>query len=147
MVFPLVFFIVLCQYIDMKCVFCSSTNTSTTNSRSTRSQTQTWRRKHCKKCKRVFTTFEKPDMKHLAITKDNSASPYHRSQLYMSIAQSFQGNNRDYSLIDMLVDTVEIKLLKQKDTTIASKELARLTLATIKPIDKKAYLHYLAEHS
>ncbi len=86
-------------------------------------------------------------MQHVAITKNNSASPYHRSQLYMSIAQSFQGNSKDYALIDKLADTVEIKLLEQNDATVSSKELASLTLATIKPIDKKAYLHYLAEHS
>lgn len=86
-------------------------------------------------------------MQHLAITKGNTVTPYYRSQLYMSIAQSFQGNTTNYALLDKLVDTVEIKLLQQKYTTVSSKELSQLTLATIKPIDRKAYLHYLAEHS
>ncbi len=86
-------------------------------------------------------------MQHLAVKKDNTVIPYRRSQLYLSIARSFQGKAINYELIDKLADTLEVKLLKLQLLTIPSNRLSQLVLETLKPIDKKAYLHYLAEHS
>lgn len=131
----------------MKCVYCSANKTSITNSRSTKSQTQTWRRHYCTKCKRSFSSFEKPDMNHLAIKKSDSLSPYHRSKLYLSLTRSFQNQEPNYHLLDNLIDSIEVKLLAQASQTIPASTLYELVLQTLKPISKSAYLHYLAAHT
>ena len=131
----------------MKCVYCSAKKTTIPNSRSTKLQTQTWRRHYCTQCKRTFTTFEKPDMKHLAIDTDGALNPYSRGKLYLSIARSFQTKQPDYKLLDTIVDTIEIKLLKLSTPTLTNHIVAEITLTTLKPLNKRAYLHYLADHT
>lgn len=131
----------------MKCVYCNNPKTSITNSRSTKSQTQTWRRHYCQECKRTFTTFEKPDMKHIAVKSEVNLAPYSRSKLQLSIIRSFQDTTLDYQLIDNITDTVEIKLLNLSSTTLSPLIICETSLKTLKPIDKRAYLHYLAAHT
>lgn len=131
----------------MICVYCNTPKTSITNSRSTKSHTQTWRRHYCQACKRTFTTFEKADMKHLAVKTKDKLSPYSRSKLQLSIIRSFQDTSLDYQLIDTLTDTVEIKLLKLANLTLDVHIISEIVMNTLKAIDKKAYLHYLAAHT
>ncbi len=133
----------------MKCPICGSTGLKTTNTRSTRSQTQTWRRKECKKCHSVITTYERPDMAWLAI-KDSlkgSQEPYKRFLLSKSVFDTFDNENVSAVDIDSLVDSVEIKLINSKKTTIDKKELIATVLKSLKPVSINAYMRYLAAHT
>jgi len=86
-------------------------------------------------------------MKHLAIDTDGALNPYSRGKLYLSIARSFQTKQPDYKLLDTIVDTIEIKLLKLSTPTLTNHIVAEITLTTLKPLNKRAYLHYLADHT
>jgi transcriptional regulator NrdR family protein len=86
-------------------------------------------------------------MKHLAIEKDNKLTPYSRSLLELSIIEAFRGVELDHQLIDTLTDTLEIKLLNLSQSTIAAGTVSEVVLHTLKPINKRAYLHYLADRS
>jgi transcriptional repressor NrdR len=131
----------------MNCVYCKSKKTAITNSRATKNQTQTWRRHYCNTCKRSFSSFEKPDMKHLAIDTNGALKPYSRSKLYLSVTRSFQEVGIDHELLDSLNDTIEVKILSLSTPTLTSQTITELVLQTLKPISKRAYLHYLAAHS
>lgn len=133
----------------MKCPFCGSTDLNTTNSRSTRSNTQTWRRKECQKCHSTITTYEKPDMAWLNI-KDSARSsqmPYKRFLLSKSILEAFGSQDSSETDVDSLVDSIEIKLIGRKKTTIERQELIAIVLKTVKPVSINAYMHYLAAHT
>ncbi len=133
----------------MKCPICGSTGLKTTNTRSTRYGTQTWRRKECKKCHSVITTYERPDMAWLAI-KDSprgAQAPYKRFLLSKSIFDTFDSENATAIDIDSLVDSVEIKLITSKKTTIDKQELIATVLKSLKPVSISAYMRYLAAHT
>lgn len=133
----------------MKCPICGSTDLKTTNTRSTRYQTQTWRRKECKKCHSVITTYERPDMAWLMI-KDSprgAQKPYKRFLLSKSIFDTFDNENTSTADIDSLVDSVEIKLITSKKTTIDKQELIATVLKSLKPVSINAYMRYLAAHT
>lgn len=147
--YPLVFFTVICQYIDMKCPICGSKGLKTTNSRPTLSGNQTWRRKQCPKCQSSITTYEKADLGWLSI-KDNSGSSmktYKKALLYKSLIDSLDANELHEIDVDNLIDSIEQKIVSKHKTIITKKELIKIVLDTIKPISLKAYIKYLTNHS
>lgn len=133
----------------MKCPICGSIALKTVNSRSTRSNTQTWRRKECQKCHSVITTYEKPDMSWLSVinTTKNLQTPYKRFLLSKSVLDAFNNENSPEADVDSLVDSIEIRLINNKKTTISHEELIAMVLSTLKPISIKAYMYYLASHA
>jgi transcriptional regulator NrdR family protein len=133
----------------MKCPKCHSKKLKTTNSRSTRSDYQTWRRKGCLACGFTVTTYEKPDLAWLSIqdTFSNKRSPYRRFLLTISILEAFDPKNRPDEAIDNMVDTIELKLIALKNPIINTQELVAITLKTLKPVNINAYMHYLATHT
>ncbi len=129
----------------MKCIYCGFPSTAVTNSRKTRSSSQTWRRRKCGDCEQIFSTYEKPDLSSLTIqSARNSASPYQRFVLTTSILAVFELNKGHKVDIDALIDTIELKLVRLSQNTITSQQLAYLVLATLKPVDVSAYMRYLA---
>lgn len=133
----------------MKCPICGSTALKTTNSRSTRSQTQTWRRKECKNCQSTITTYEKPDMAWLSIKDPAKAiqTPYKRFLLSKSILDAFDIENTTEIDVDAVIDSIEIRLINSKKTTIDKQEMIATVLKTLKPISINAYMRYLAGHT
>lgn len=133
----------------MKCPICGSTGLKTTNSRPTRSQTQTWRRKECKSCQSTITTYEKPDMAWLSIKDPLKATqtPYKRFLLSKSVLDAFDIENPTETDVDDVIDSIEMKLMNSKKTIIDKQELIAITLKTLKPISINAYMRYLAGHT
>lgn len=133
----------------MKCPICGSTALNTTNSRSTRSNTQTWRRKKCQKCHSTITTYEKPDMSWLNIQDASRAhqEPYKRFLLNKSVLNAFANQSGVEADIDSLVDSIEVRLISNKKTSISREELVMLVLKTLKPVSINAYMSYFASHT
>jgi len=147
--YPLVFFIVVCQYIYMKCPICGSKGLKTTNSRPTQSGNQTWRRKQCPKCHSSITTYEKADLSWLNIKDNTGASmqTYKKAALYKSLIDSLDSNELHEIDVDNLIDSIEQKIVSMHKTVINKNELIKIVLSTLKPISLKAYIKYLTSHS
>lgn len=146
--YPLVFFIVVCQYVDMFCLFCNNESTDVVNTRLTRGGARVWRRRKCNVCGKVLTTYERPNMAFLTILSPNGQeTPYSRSKLFYSLCKAFKGSGGDISQVDGLMDTIEVKLIKEKKTIVTSQRLIRLILVAIKPVSLSAFMYFLASHS
>lgn len=132
----------------MKCPICGNKGLKTTNSRSTKSGTQTWRRKSCQKCYATVTTYEKPSMGWLSIKYPvrNSSSPYSRSVLTKSIIMVFDDSELPSMDIDLLIDNIEQKIVSSRITILPNNELIKIVLNTIRPISIRAAVKYLASH-
>jgi transcriptional regulator NrdR family protein len=132
----------------MKCPICGSTGLKTTNSRSTKSGTQTWRRKECKKCHSSITTYEKPDMGWLNIkyAAKNTSLPYNRSILNKSILMVFDNDELQNINIENVLDTIEQKIVSTRKTIITNLELIKIVLNTLQPISTNATIKYLANY-
>ncbi len=130
----------------MKCPICGSTGLKTTNSRSTKMGTQTWRRKECQKCHSSITTYEKADLSWLYIkNKSQSTSEkYNRSILTKSILLSFDDHELEAINIENVLDTIEQKIVSMHKTTLQKNELIKIVLNTLAPISANATIKYLA---
>lgn len=107
-----------------------------------------WRRRKCNVCGKVLTTYERPDMTFLSISCPNGPeTSYSRSKLFYSLCRAFAAGDEDITLVDGLMDTIEVKLVRQKNTHISLDELNKLILTTLKPVSLSAFMYYLASHS
>jgi len=129
----------------MKCPFCRENLTDVFNTRSTRFDTQIWRRRKCLNCQKSFTTYESVDLGFLKVIKKNGKKqPYSRAKLYNGIYGSFMAIPTKGNSVDGLIDTIEAKILDKKKLEVSSKEIAEITLATLKNFNTTAFVRYLA---
>lgn len=133
----------------MKCPFCGSKSLKTTNSRPTHSSTQTWRRKSCKSCQSIITTYEKTDMGWLGINDalTSQMMPYRRAVLYKSILDSFGDDELAKIDIENVIDSVEQKIVSMRKSVVTKNVLIKIVLDTLKPISLRAYIDYLSKHT
>ena len=110
----------------MKCIVCNNEQTAVTNSRLTKSNTQTWRRRQCKECGFTFTTHEIIDLSHLIIEKKSGkAVRYTRAKLFAGIYGATIGISiEDRELfIDKVTSEVELEIIKRRKQRITSGEI------------------------
>lgn len=144
--FPLVFFIAVCQYIDMVCIYCNSP-TNVTNSRKSARAASVWRRRSCNKCKNVFTTIETVDFNQtLVVISDNGdMSPFNRDRLYLSLFESCRHRPQALSEASGLTNTVLTRLLPQNTQGMLKiDDIRTTTLNVLKNFDKVAETYYRA---
>ncbi len=131
----------------MKCPYCRSDNNEIFNSRSTRFETQIWRRRRCLDCSKAFTTYEQPDLSFLLVTGGKKPAHYSRPRLFSSIYLAFEGVAGQAKTIDAVTDTVEAKLLDLKAAQVEPDQIAGIVLSTLKHFSMPAFLRYLSKHT
>lgn len=132
----------------MKCPYCRHPDTEVYNSRSTKFETQIWRRRRCQNCHESFTTYEAPDLGFLkVIKKSRRRERYSRAKLYSGIYGAFLSIPQKETTVDAVTDTVESKLLDTKKRTITTQEIADIVLSTLKHFNTAAFVRFLAYHA
>lgn len=145
--FPLAFFSVVCQYIDMICINCFHEKTAVINSRRQKKHASTWRRRHCPRCNLIFTTYELPALDDRPVLRhDGSQQPFNLGRLTISISRSFQhnqqaGQNDSYHL----AQTVEQQLIMQV-VQPSTDDITAITHAVLQRFDPVAAVQYAAQH-
>ena len=134
----------------MICVYCGAKSLKTTNSRPTHQNHQVWRRRHCQRCDKVFTTYEKPNLSYIEVVQSDS-KPKHKLEYYSraKLTQSLLGCFNDptkYQQVDDLADTIEIKLVNLQQASLRAETIADIVLQTLKPVDTAAFMQYLSQH-
>lgn len=133
----------------MKCPYCRATETEVYNSRSTRFETQIWRRRRCLNCNKTFTTYESPDLGFLKVKKRRVKRPqrYSRAKLFSSIYGAFAAAATRDETVDAVTDTVESRILDLKKTPVATEEIAGIVLQTLKRYSTTAFVRYLSKQT
>ncbi len=146
--FPLVFYIAVCQYIDMYCVNCFHTNTSVANSRPHKKHPQVWRRRVCAACGATFTTYERPslaDNKTIHLPNGNT-DIFNLGKLVVSISRAFTHSPSDAERSSLwLAQTVEDTLAVQKEA-LTPEAIRTVAHAVLKHFDELAAMQYAAQH-
>jgi transcriptional regulator NrdR family protein len=142
--FPLVFFIALCQYIDMVCIYCGS-ETCVTNSRLQKRANHIWRRRRCSKCKTVFSTIEKTDYSLSFIVEKNNGrlEAFIPEKIFVSIYKSIDHMANNQEKAKFLTDTVVSKLLSTPlNSKISSYIIGQIVADTLKNYNMAAFIKY-----
>lgn len=147
-VFPLVFLIAICQYVDMFCINCFHEDTRVTNSRPHKKQHSVWRRRKCQNCGALFTTHERPslaDNKKITLS-DGTNEVFNLGKLIQSIGKAFTHSPHDAEYAALyLAMSVEDTLSTQRET-ITPEDITATTHEILKRFDQLAAVQYAARH-
>ena len=123
----------------MKCKFCGG-DTKVTDKRESPEGAR--RRRECLKCKKRFTTYEKPDDKDIIIVKkDGRREHFLDEKLRLGLIKACQKRPVSMEKIDQIVEEIKGKLLK-KGKEVKSDVVGKLVMYRLKRLDKVAYIRF-----
>lgn len=131
----------------MECPYCHKENNEVINSRPTKKNTQTWRRRKCLSCGEIFTTQEIVDLSHLVVIKKSGKPEVFRSiKLFAGIYGATIGSktpNREI-VVEKITHEVEREIMFLKKKRISSGEIADIVLKKLKNAQTATFMRFLA---
>ncbi len=123
----------------MECKFCGN-NTKVTNKRESKEGTR--RRRECLKCKKRFTTYEKPEDKDIIVVKkDGRREHFLDEKLRLGLIRACQKRPVSMEKIDKIVVDIKEKLRK-KGKEVKSEMIGKMVMNKLKKLDKVAYIRF-----
>ncbi len=130
----------------MICIKCGQNNTSVVNSRQNKKTCTVWRRRRCKDCGYIYTTYEDVALDQLQVISDDTTFPFHHTKLLISIASCFEHTPaKRAENAEALTKTVEAKLLHSGSKT-TSGTICEAVYSSLKHYDRLASVQYAAKH-
>lgn len=136
----------------MICIYCFHKKTSVVNSRTHKKQPQVWRRRQCKDCGKLFTSYERPDSSDIIVRyTDATQQPFTLGALVLSIAKAAQ-HNPEQARYDSyaLALTIELAVIqataKSDTTTIAAQDISHIAYTILKRFDELTAMQYAMQH-
>jgi len=130
----------------MKCPYCSNTKTKVTNKRDSDEDGITRRRRECLKCGRRFTTYERPEIEIIVVKKDKRRESYNRDKLTSGLTKACEKRPVSREKIEKVVNEIEEKL-RRKGKEVKSDVIGKLTMQSLKKLDKVAYIRFASVYS
>ena len=123
----------------MKCKFCVG-DTKVTDKRESPEGTR--RRRECLKCRKRFTTYEKPDEKDIIVVKkDGRREHFLDEKLRLGWIKACQKRPVSMEKIDKIVEEIKEKLRK-KGKEVNSEMVGKMIMQRLKKLDKVAYIRF-----
>lgn len=127
----------------MQCPFCSTEDTNVKDSRTTDEGKVVRRRRQCEKCGGRFTTFERLQIRELAIVKrSGSKRPFDRNKVRKSIATAMRKRNFDDKQIEEITDRIVLEIESSSSREIPSRKIGNLIMQELAKIDEVAYIRF-----
>lgn len=129
--------------LSMKCPYCSQDSTEVIETRDSEDLAVTRRRRHCGKCEKRFTTYERVESVPLTvIKKDERRESFDREKLKRGIWRASGKTTIKAEDVDRIVDEVERELIGGDSTEVPSKRIGELVAKRLKKLDKIAYIRF-----
>lgn len=123
----------------MKCKFCNG-DTKVTDKRESPEGTR--RRRECLKCKKRFTTYEKPEEKDIVVVKkDGRREHFTDEKLRLGLIKACEKRPVSMEQIDKVIEEIKEKLLKMSKE-VSSKKIGEIVMQKLKRLDKVAYIRF-----
>ena len=123
----------------MKCIFCGEATRVTDKMESPKG---TRRRRECLKCKKRFTSYERPEQKEIMVVKkDGRKELFSKEKLKAGIMRACEKRPVSPEKIDRIVDNIEEKLRKKRKE-VKSEEIGKIIINKLKKLDTVAYIRF-----
>lgn len=127
----------------MKCPYCNYSDSEVIETRDSEDLSVTRRRRHCPKCEKRFTTYERVESVPLTvIKKDQRRESFDREKLKRGIWRASGKTTIKAEDVDRIVDEVERELISGESTEVASQKIGDLVAKRLKKLDKIAYIRF-----
>lgn len=101
----------------------------------------TRRRRECLKCKKRFTTYERPELILMVVKKDGRREIYDRNKLVAGLMKACEKRPVPQDKIHALADGVENEM-RREGNEIESRKIGELVMKHLKKVDKVAYIRF-----
>ena len=127
----------------MYCIFCRNSDTEVIETRLSEDGGAIRRRRHCPKCQKRFTTYERiEELPILVIKRDSRRERFDREKLRRGILKSCEKTKVTADQVEKIVSEVESELKQQDSTEVESKMIGNLVAKHLKKVDKIAYIRF-----
>ncbi len=127
----------------MRCPFCGHMESQVKDSRPSEDGAAIRRRRNCPECGGRFTTFERVQLRELAIVKRSGRrTPFDREKLMRSISIAMRKRPVDAERLERMVSSIVRQLESLGDTELPSHVVGEMVMKALKAIDEVAYVRY-----
>src|SRR3972149_7408205 len=127
----------------MICLFCKNKDTEVIETRDSENGTTVRRRRHCPKCKKRFTTYERvEDLPLLVVKRDGRRERFDTDKLRRGILKATGKTSVTLEQIEKILSLVEGELKQGEETEIESKMIGKMVAKHLKKIDKVDYIRF-----
>jgi transcriptional repressor NrdR len=127
----------------MICPFCGNEDTQVKDSRPAEDGGAIRRRRLCGKCDARFTTFERVQIREIALVKrDGRKSVFDREKLERSFDIALRKRDVDAEAIAMAINDIVRQLESHADGDVPSARVGELVMAALHKLDQVAYVRY-----
>ena len=127
----------------MRCPFCAHDNSQVKDSRPTEDSTAIRRRRQCEGCGARFTTFERVQLREIAVIKsDDSREVFDRSKIEQSVALACRKRGIAQERLDQLVSGVQRQIETLGESEVTSQAIGEMVMDGLRQLDSVAYIRF-----
>lgn len=127
----------------MKCPYCKKSKTRVIDSRNANLGIAIRRRRRCGRCRRRFTTYERPEERTLQVLKrDGRRERFDRAKLLQGLQRACNKRPVSERKIEAVADRIERELFLTYAREASSKVIGELILRELKKLDKVAFIRF-----
>lgn len=127
----------------MKCPYCGQLDSRVVDSRISKDNTITRRRRACSSCQRRFTTYERIElMLPMLIKKDGRREPWDRGKIVAGLEKACEKLAVSMADIDAFVDAIEQKLQDYGGKEIPTSQIGEWVMEALPALNEVAYVRF-----
>jgi transcriptional repressor NrdR len=127
----------------MRCPFCGNEDTQVKDSRPTEDNASIRRRRFCTACGQRFTTFERIQLRELAVIKRSGRRvPFDRDKLMRSVQHALRKRPVEPERVERMVNALVRRLESQGESEVPSELIGELVMEMLLSLDKVAYVRF-----
>ena len=127
----------------MKCPYCGQLDTRVIDSRISKDNTITRRRRACSSCQRRFTTYERIElMLPMLIKKDGRRESWDRGKIIAGLEKACEKLAVSMAEIDSFVDAIEQKLQDYGGKEISTSQVGEWVMEALPTLNEVAYVRF-----
>ncbi|MCK9542458.1 MAG: transcriptional regulator NrdR [Novosphingobium sp.] len=127
----------------MRCPFCAHDDSQVKDSRPAEDNTAIRRRRQCESCGGRFTTFERVQLREIAVIKSNQTrEPFDRAKIDQSVALACRKRGIAQERLDQLVSGVQRRIETLGESEVTSKAIGEMVMDGLRQLDSVAYIRF-----
>ena len=127
----------------MRCPFCAHDDSQVKDSRPTEDNTAIRRRRQCESCGARFTTFERVQLREIAVIKNNqSREVFDRSKIEQSVALACRKRGIAQERLDQLVSGIQRQIETLGEGEVPSQAIGEMVMEGLRHLDSVAYIRF-----
>jgi len=127
----------------MRCPFCAHDDSQVKDSRPAEDNSSIRRRRQCAHCGARFTTFERVQLREVAVVKSGDRrEAFDRRKLEQSITLACRKRDVAQERIDQLVSGIQRQVETAGEAEVASTRIGELVMDGLRQLDSVAYIRF-----